>query len=136
MKRHIFVYEETANKFNGNTVPTIDLNGLLDILGKNGSHLVAIESDLPKPVAVLQQSLAVPSTLQGVHSLQFCPGISRLGRAVSQLPGAEYVASSQYQSLLQSLAGLVEAYDRFRRVLHQIPVAVLRQADEASNGQK
>lgn len=135
MKRHLYIYHEIADKFNGNIVPLISVSELLDTLGKSGSHLVSIESDLPKPVVAPQQSLAVPSTLQGVHSLQFCPGISRLGRAVSQLPGAEYVTSSQYQSLLQSLAGLVEAYDRFRRVLHQIPVAELRQADEASNGQ-
>lgn len=136
MKRHIFVYEETANKFNGNTVPTIDLNGLLDILGKNGSHLVAIESVHPTPVAVLPQSLAAPKTLQEVHNLQFLPGIGHLGRAVSLLPGAEYVASSQYQSLLQSLAGLVEAYDRFRRVIHQIPAETLRLADAGVSGQK
>lgn len=136
MKRMIYVYEEGARGWGQDAFTTLNPTEFLETLKKSGSRLVEIQTDLPKPVPPSPSALAAPNTLQAVYNLRFLPGTQHLGKAVSQLLTSEYVGSGQYQTLLRSLAGLAEAYDRLRQELHYIPISELRLADEAVAGKK
>lgn len=136
MKRHVYIYHEIIDKFNGNTVPIVPLSEFLETLGKNGSHLVAVESDLPTPTGVLPKPPVVPNTLLGIRNL-YCRGDTvRLGRAVGRLLISGYVTNEQSLILLQRLTQLAQEYDRLHQALLGIPVDELRRVDEEVDGKK
>lgn len=135
MKRMIYVYEDVRGG-NENNLPTVSLTEFLGMLEKSGSHLVEIQTDLPKQEVPSPVLPVFPKTLLELGNLPTYPDTYPLERAVGQLLALGRVTSGQSQSLLKHLPELAQAVGTLRQHLSQIPAALLRRADELVAGKK
>lgn len=113
-----------------------ELSEFLDRKGRNGSHLVEIQNDLPKPVPPSPVPRDSPRTLQEVYTQVYRRDIDHLEKAVGQLLVAGNVTNVRCQTLLAHLRELETEFYRLHLELQKTLIDKLRLADEEVAGKK